>query len=331
MHPYLLMTVIAALTICVPAQARVTEQAQVTERSDSKQEAGGSHSLVQPLIHYPDELIQTIFAVSQQPEQVALAARYLTDPNSITSEPQFSDTALELMQYPALLLQLSENLLWLRQLGQAVSRDEDSLWTSLQDERLAQGVPEDALEDALAGLPRDPISITRTDDRIIYRSGPSYRSGPGIRHLWGQRPSPRQTTTYIFPRPHAYSAPWSRHSLHPPRNGFYLHKDQLFGRHSDRWHNAFGWRGGDDFLHQHQRELRNKIRRDRRGAHGQQHRREPRGEHRREHRREHRQEHHTENGREHRQKHSQDQRTKGPHKPERRPPRVYMGDGQMLR
>ena len=321
MHPYLLMTVIAALTVCVPAQARVSEQAPVTARSDSKQEAGGSHSLVQPLIHYPDELIQTIFAVSQQPEQVALAARYLTDPNSIASEPQFSDTALELMQYPALLLQLSENLIWLRQLGQAVSRNEDSLWTSLQDERLAQGVPEDFLEDALAGLPSDPISITRTDDRIIYRSG------PGIRHLWAQRPSPRLGATYISPRPHAYSVPWSLHSLHPTREGFFLHKDQLFGRHSDRWHNSFGWRGGDDFLHQHQRELRNKIRRDRRGAHGQQHGRGPRGEHGREHRREHRQEHHAESRREHRQ----DQRANRPHKPERRPPRAYMGDGQMLR
>lgn len=329
MHPYLLMTVIAALTFAVPAQAEITAQ------SSGKEEAVDNYSLVQPLIHYPNELIQTIFRVSQQPEQVALAARYLTDPNSITSEPQFSDAALELMQYPALVLQLSADLLWLRQLGQAVSSDEDSLWASLQDQRLAQGVPDDALEDVTAGLSSDPISVTRIDDRIIYRSGPGYRNGPSIHHLGAQRLSPRRATTYVFPRLHAPAAPWSRHGLHRPPNGFFLHKDQLFGRHSRRWHNSFGWRGRDDFLHRHQRQLRDNIgrqrRAERRGEHHQQHRPEHRREHRREHRQEHRAENRREHRQEHRQKNNQDRRNGAPQRPERRPPRAYMGHGQMLR
>ena len=66
--------------------------------------------LVAPLVHYPDDIVAVIFQASRLPEQIALAARYLSEPTSVKSEPSFSEDILALMQYPTLLIELSENL-----------------------------------------------------------------------------------------------------------------------------------------------------------------------------------------------------------------------------
>ena len=91
--------------------------------------------LVAPLVHYPDDIVDVIFQASRLPEQIALAARYLSEPTSVKSEPSFSEDILALMQYPTLLIELSENLVWLSSLHKALGQSEERVWAALERQR----------------------------------------------------------------------------------------------------------------------------------------------------------------------------------------------------
>ena len=71
------------------------------------EEPAPAAKLVDPLIHYPDDIVQVIFDATKHPEQIALAARYLNSPNSVQGKPAFTPAILALMQYPTLLQRLS--------------------------------------------------------------------------------------------------------------------------------------------------------------------------------------------------------------------------------
>ena len=138
-------------------------------------------SLVAPLVHYPDDIVDVIFQASRLPEQIALAARYLSEPTSVKSEPSFSEDILALMQYPTLLIELSENLVWLSSLHKALGQSEERVWAAL--ERLRQE-PRPEL---------GTITVAKSANRVVYRAGPnSYvKSAPAYRLA---RKPPRFTT-----------------------------------------------------------------------------------------------------------------------------------------
>ena len=117
--------------------------------------------LVAPLVHYPDDIVDVIFQASRLPEQIALAARYLSEPTSVKSEPSFSEDILALMQYPTLLIELSENLVWLSSLHKALGQSEERVWAALERQR--QG-PRPEL---------GTITVAKSANRVVYRAGPN--------------------------------------------------------------------------------------------------------------------------------------------------------------
>lgn len=221
--------------------------------------------LVAPLVHYPDDIVDVIFQASRLPEQIALAARYLSEPTSVKSEPSFSEDILALMQYPTLLIELSENLVWLSSLHKALGQSEERVWAAL--ERLRQE-PRPEL---------GTITVAKSANRVVYRAGPnSYVKRSSL--------SPRtQTTTIYHSQPHrgAYSnrSGYRHHYDYWPRtrpvSHWHLHRD---ARHSwrkgldwrtqrhfgSRRHHQLGWSHTDDFLYRHQRKLHRQIARDHR-------------------------------------------------------------------
>ena len=168
------------------------------------EEPAPAAKLVDPLIHYPDDIVQVIFDATQHPEQIALAARYLNNPNSVQGKPAFNAAILALMQYPTLLQRLSTNLVWVSELGQALTDDESHVWAQLEDQRL---LPEDLAQ---------PITVVPAETRVVYRSRPSsYRySDP-----WPARVSS------------SYVVHWDRHShRHPTHHGHLRHPDHFLYR-----------------------------------------------------------------------------------------------------
>ena len=195
-------------------------------------------ALVDPLIHYPDDIVQVIFDASEHPEQIALAARYLNDPNSVQGKPVFDRAILALMQYPTLLQRLSTDLVWISELGRAVAEDESLVWAQLKDRR-----------QLLEGL-ASPVTVVPEETRVVYRSRPSsYR-------LFDPWPTRAPSTYVVY---------WDRHSHRHPMRHRHHHHYRSWG-HSNR-HNPFWYHGylrhPDQFLYQQHRQLERKIARER--------------------------------------------------------------------
>ena len=215
--------------------------------------------LVEPLAHYPDDIVDIIFSASKQPEQIALAARYLSDPASVRGEPDFSDDILALMQYPTLLMELSENLVWLSTLHRALLKDGTKVWAALEQHR-QEPKPE-----------LGTTTVTRQPDRVFYRAGPnSYVKRSG----W----SPRARITTVYQAQPRHGAYWNRRSYQShydywPRAGslshWHFHRDwrsdwrshQRFG-HNRRHHRGRTYR--DNILYRQQRRIQRQLERDHR-------------------------------------------------------------------
>lgn len=257
-----------AVTLC---GASFAAQVNVTlEHSDAPTPDDRIGELVEPLVHYPDDIVDVIFRASQQPEQVALAARYLSEPASVSGEPDFSDDILALIQYPTLLMELSKNLVWLSALNGALVADEAKIWTALRRQR-QEPRPE-----------LGTIAATKQPDRVVYRAGPnSYVK----RSDW----SPRTRITTIYHAQPRHGAYWNRGGDQSrydywPRAGllshWHFHRDQRRDWRSD-WHSDWrshqrfghnrrhhrGWSYGDDILYRQQRRMQRQIARDHRQNH----------------------------------------------------------------
>ena len=246
-----------ALTLCGASFAAPVDVA--LEQGDAPTSGDRMGELVEPLVHYPDDIVDVIFSASQQPEQVALAARYLSDPASVSGKPDFSDDILALMQYPTLLMELSENLVWLSTLSSALLEDDAKVWAALEQHR-QEPKPE-----------LGTTTVTKQADRVFYRAGPNSfvkRSG------W----SPRTRITTVYKAQPRHGAYWNRRSYQShydywPRAGslshWHFHRDwrsgwrshQRFGH--DRRHHR-GRTYVDNILYRQQRRIQRQLERDHR-------------------------------------------------------------------
>ena len=253
-----------ALTLCGASFAAQVDV--MLEQGDAPKSEDRMGELLEPLVHYPDDIVGVIFSASQQPEQVALAARYLSDPTSVSGEPDFSDEILALMQYPTLLMELSENLVWLSTLSNALLEDGAKVWAALEQQR-QEPKPE-----------LGTITVPRQPDRVVYRAGPnSYVK----RSSW----SPRTRITTVYHAQPRHGAYWNRrdyqsHYDYWLRAGslshWHFHRDrrrdwrsnwrshQRFG-HNRRHHR--GWSYGEDVLYRQQRRIQRQIASDHRQDH----------------------------------------------------------------
>jgi hypothetical protein len=198
------------------------------------EEPAPAAELVDPLIHYPDNIIQVIFDATEYPEQIALAARYLTNPTGVQGKPKFNRAILALMQYPTLLQRLSTDLVWVSELGQAVAEDEPLVWAQLRDQRL---LPKDLAE---------PVTVVPAETRVVYRSRPSsYRFSD---------PRPARISS-------SYVVHWDRHSHRRPLHRRHHHNHHFWGhsgRHGPVWHHGH-LRHPNHFLYRQHRQLERRV------------------------------------------------------------------------
>lgn len=262
-----------------PPEAAPATTPNSTTHSESMPELStpAIQSLILPLIHYPDHLIRIALAASVKPEEIALAAHYLSDPSSISGEPDFGPNILSLMQHPRLLKYMSTHLVWVNELGAQYAERPQALWSAIDTARGAQVITV------------EPGTVTSTRRTVTYRSNP-------IR-LW---PNPEY-------RHHSSIWPRSQHTSWVAYGWGYAPQHKWRARHQPQWHLS------NDWLFHHQRHLQKRgYRQQHPWNHRQEHRRAHKRQHRQDHRRADRQqqrlEHRQEHRREHRRKHRQDQR-----------------------
>ena len=91
--------------------------------------------LVGPFALYPDDLIGILLPASTNPVQVVQAARFLdrraTDAD-LAPDPEWDESIIALLNYPALLHMMDQNLDWTVRLGQAVNVQQEQLLMAVQ-------------------------------------------------------------------------------------------------------------------------------------------------------------------------------------------------------
>ena len=303
-------------TLAMPAQVTPTEPSLQLP------------NLVQPLIHYPDHMVRTAFAASTNPEQIALAARYLSEPNSIEGKPDFDQPILALMQYPNLLAHMAADLVWVSELGQIVStHEQEALWSALNDGRFAQPAT------------GQPINVVQTHRVVTHRSRPVHRSSTH----WIDRPFKQYRAGPNFTSQPLRHQTWWHDSIygHQPRGYVRHHRPRIdrqhwwlgasYGHQSRHYRHHRGLH--DNWLFHHQQRLKRPIQRqprahshnEHRRAHKRDHRRADRWEHQRKHRQQYRPRHEHRQDRRHSEhkRHSSHLRSNSP-MPRKDPPRAWM-------
>jgi Protein of unknown function (DUF3300) len=118
--------------------------------------------LVGPIALYPDDLVALILPASTNPLQLVQADRFLekrkTDPK-LPIDDRWDDSVKTLLNYPEVVKQMSSDLDWTADLGEAVVADQGGVLDAVQAfRRKAQ---------AAGNLKTDPKQVVEVDKQII--------------------------------------------------------------------------------------------------------------------------------------------------------------------
>ena len=163
--------------------------------------------LVGPVALYPDDLLSVVLPASVYPLQIVQAARFLEDVEDnpeLTPRDDWDESVIALLNYPDVVRQLSDDLDWTWELGQAVLNQQEELIAAVSRFREAAHGAGNLRSDerqrvviADAGV----IEIHPANPQVIYvpRYEPSYvrvyHSSPVVHYY------PRAYPVYYYPYP----------------------------------------------------------------------------------------------------------------------------------
>jgi hypothetical protein len=164
----LLMTMVAA----VPVRAQI-EPEPVAAVEGPMFTSEDLDSLVAPIALYPDSLLSLVLAAATEPLQIVHAYRYLqsrkTDA-SLKPSPNWHTAIIGLLNYPAILKMMNDDLEWTEQLGLAFIHQEGDLMDAVQHFRArvyaAGHLRSD--ENTLVVREREIIKIAPVRTEVIY-------------------------------------------------------------------------------------------------------------------------------------------------------------------
>jgi hypothetical protein len=96
---------------------------------------GGLEKLVAPVALYPDDLLAVVLRAATQPVQVVQAARFLdryAKDKNLKPNPAWIEPVSILLNYPAVLRKMNDDLDWTEQLGEAVQARQDEVLAAIQ-------------------------------------------------------------------------------------------------------------------------------------------------------------------------------------------------------
>ena len=200
---------LAALAACVALIAAPLAVAQAPAASGNAAEAPSPEeleNLVGRIALYPDDLVAIILPASTNPLQIVQADRFLEkrkkDPKAPIDD-NWDDSVKTLLNYPEVVKQMSADLDWTADLGEAVVADQGAVLDAVQAfRRKAQAAKNLKTDDKqTVVVEKEVIKIVPADPQVIYvpQYNPStvvvYSSAP----VYGYYPAPYPSYYYPYP------------------------------------------------------------------------------------------------------------------------------------
>ena len=201
-------TGLVALATCVALVVAPMVVAQAPAASGNAAEAPSPaelEKLVGPIALYPDDLVAVILPASTNPLQIVQADRFLAKRKADPKAPiddNWDDSVKTLLNYPEVVKQMSADLDWTAELGEAVVADQRAVFDAVQAfRRKAQGAGNLKSDDKqVVVVEKEIIKIEPADPQVIYvpQYNPStvvvYSSVPA----YGYYPAPYPSYYYPY-------------------------------------------------------------------------------------------------------------------------------------
>jgi hypothetical protein len=204
-----MMTWLVPLAACAALLAPLPSAAQAPAASGDVAQAPSPEELerlVGPIALYPDDLVAVILPASTNPLQIVQADRFLEkrkkDPKAPIDD-NWDDPVKTLLNYPEVVKQMSADLDWTAELGEAVVADQRAVFDAVQAfRRKAQAAGNlKSDEKQVVEVEKEIIKIVPADPQVIYvpQYNPStvvvYSSVPA----YGYYPAPYPSYYYPYP------------------------------------------------------------------------------------------------------------------------------------
>ena len=210
-------------------------------------------TLVGPVALYPDSLLAIILPASAYPLQIVQAARFLDEieqDSTLEPSPDWDESVIALLNYPEVLRQLSDDIDWTLQLGEAVVYQQADVMAAVQRFRDRAVMAGNLKTDSHQRIVNDDsvIEIQPVDDDVIYV--PVYEPAAVVQYsarpVYAYRPNPYPVYYYPYPDRHAfhssyfwglttaYSLGWQSSRVHVVHHSYAGHP--YYGHnYSPRW------------------------------------------------------------------------------------------------
>jgi hypothetical protein len=203
------MTWLLSLAACFALIGAPLTAAQAPAASGNAAQAPSPEDLerlVGPIALYPDDLVAVILPASTNPLQIVQADRFLEkrkkDPKAPLDD-SWDDAVKTLLNYPEVVKQMSADLDWTAELGEAVVADQRAVFDAVQAFRRKAQAAGNLKSDAkqVVEVEKEIIKIVPADPQVIYvpQYNPStvvvYSSVP----VYGYYPAPYPSYYYPYP------------------------------------------------------------------------------------------------------------------------------------
>ncbi len=147
--PYLLSVLLVFATMPAPANVLMIYQEQPAPSSSGSSGYAGQgapmsaqelQSLVAPIALYPDALVAQILSAATYPDQIAVANAWMQQNKNLTGTAlgqavngqSWDPSVKALTQFPSVLSNLAQNMVWTSQLGEAYHNQSSDVMTAIQ-------------------------------------------------------------------------------------------------------------------------------------------------------------------------------------------------------
>lgn len=186
--PYLLSILLVLATMPAPANALLMYQEQPAPSSSGSSGYSGQgapmsaqelQSLVAPIALYPDALVAQLLSAATYPDQIAVANAWMQQNKNLTGSAlgqavngqSWDPSVKALTQFPSVLNNLAQNMVWTSQLGEAYHNQSSDVMAAIQTLRAqakAAGNLKSGAQITVVQQSPQTIVIQPTNPQVVY-------------------------------------------------------------------------------------------------------------------------------------------------------------------
>lgn len=228
----------AAYAQAVPGAAAVAPAPRLS--------AAELETLVGPIALYPDDLVAIVLPSATTPLEIVKAQRFLDKRKSNASlqpDPSLPEPVRNLLNYPDVVKQMSDDLDWTEGLGQAVAAQQKDVMDAIQAFRRRVQAAGNLKTDQkqVVVVEKEVIKVVQADPQVIYvpQYQPSvvvvaqpayaytYYPTPYPVYYYPYPPGATFATGFFFGAATAYALGWNNHAIHHHYNARELQEERM--------------------------------------------------------------------------------------------------------